>query len=244
MKNQVLYKELAKHYDLVYHWKDYKKEADKIKKLISRYKKSDGKELLDVACGTGHHLSFFKNSFSCTGIDINNKMLKIAKKNAKKVVFRRANMINFSLNKKFDVILCLFSSIGYVKTYLNLKRTINNFARHLKQGGIVIIEPWFSKPKFKAGMPGMTTYDSKYIKIARLNDSKVKNNISILDMHYLIAEKNKGIKHFADRHELGLFDIKKTFNIMENFGFETKFLRGGLMKDRGIFIGIKSYLLS
>lgn len=48
----MLYKELAKYYDLIYHWKNYKKETDKIKKLISRYKKSDGKALLDVACGT------------------------------------------------------------------------------------------------------------------------------------------------------------------------------------------------
>ena len=240
----MLYKELAKYYDLIYHWKNYKKEDSKIKKLISRYKKSEGKNLLDIACGTGHHLKFFKDSFSCTGIDINNEMLRVAKKNVNKVVFKQANMINFNLNKKFDVILCIFSSIGYVKTYSNLRITIKNFARHLKKGGIVIIEPWFGKPEFKAGMPWMTTYDSKYIKIARLNVSKVKNNTSILDMHYLVAEKNKDVRHFVDRHELGLFDIKKTLKIMKEAGFEAKFLRNGLMKDRGIYIGIKSYPLS
>ena len=32
MKKQMLYRELAKYYDLIYSWKDYKKEADKIKK--------------------------------------------------------------------------------------------------------------------------------------------------------------------------------------------------------------------
>lgn len=239
MKNQLLYTELAKYYDSIYHWKNYKKEANKIKRLISKYKKSDGKSLLDVACGTGNHLKFLKNNFSCIGIDINIGILKVTRKNVDNVIFKQANMINFNINKKFDVILCLFSSIGYVKTYSNLRKTIKNFARHLKKGGIAIIEPWFGKNEFKAGLPWMTTYDGKYIKIARLNVSKVKDNISILDMHYLIAEKNKDVKYFVDRHELGLFDIRKTLRIMKEDGFEVKFLKNALMKDRGILIGIK-----
>ena len=32
-------------------------------------------------------------------------------------------MIDMDLGKKFDVITCLFSSIGYVKTYSNLEQT-------------------------------------------------------------------------------------------------------------------------
>lgn len=234
-----MYTKLAKYYDLIYHWKDYKKEAARIKKLVKKHKKSIGKELLDVACGTGHHLKFFKNDFSCIGIDINNEMLKVARKNVNNIIFKKANMINFDLGKDFDIILCLFSSISYVKTYKNLRRTIKNFSRHLKEGGIVIIEPWFHKLKFKAGMPGMTTYNGKYIKIARVNNSKVKNNVSILDMHYLIAEKNKEIKYFADRHELGLFEMSRILEFMKEAGLKAKFLKNGLMEDRGIFIGIK-----
>lgn len=235
----MLYKELAKYYDLIYHWKNYKKETNQIKKLISKYKKSDGKKLLEVGCGTGKHLKYLKDSFSCTGTDISGDILNIAKKNVEGVLFKKADMKKLRLNKKFDIILCLFSSIGYVKTYTNLKHTIKNVSRHLTKGGITIIEPWFSKSKFKAGMPGMTTYDGKYLKIARLNISEVKNNLSILNMHYLIAEKNKNIKFFADRHELGLFDTSKTLKIMKDAGFKAKFLKNGLMKDRGIYVGIK-----
>ena len=89
MKNQLLYKKLAKYYDLVYSWKDYKKEANKIRKLIKKYKKSEGKGLLDVACGTGGHLKFLKSNFSCTGIDINDEMLKIAKKKVRGLFLRK-----------------------------------------------------------------------------------------------------------------------------------------------------------
>ena len=240
MKQEIMYKELAKYYDLIYKGKDYKKEADKIKKLISRYKKSVGNNLLEAGCGTGYHLKFFENEFSCVGTDINRKMLDIAKKNVKKSVLKRLNMIDFRLNKQFDVILCLFSSIGYVKNYSNLKKTINNFANHLKKGGIIIIEPWFEKSKYKTGVPWMSAYDGNDIKIARLNVSKVKNGTSILDFHFLIAEKNKDVKYFVDRHRLGLFDIEKTLEIMKENGLKSMFLKNGLMKDRGLYIAVKN----
>ena len=63
MENQSIYKdkELAKYYDLIYSWKDYKKEVENINKLILKYKQSRGKRLLEVACGTGHHLQYFKD---------------------------------------------------------------------------------------------------------------------------------------------------------------------------------------
>ncbi len=59
-----MYKGLAKYYDLIYNWKEYKKEEKKIKKLISKYKKSEGNDLLEAGCGTGRHLSFLKINFS------------------------------------------------------------------------------------------------------------------------------------------------------------------------------------
>lgn len=239
MKKQSLYRELAPYYDLIYTWKNYKKEVDKIEKLIARFKKSDGKDLLEVACGTGHHLQYFKQNFSCTGTDINQGILNVAKKKIKNVSFKNSDMINMNLNKKFDVITCLFSSIGYVKTYPNLQKTLKNFANHLKTGGVVIIEPWFTKSAYKTGSPHMTTYESKDIKIARLAVPKVKGNVSEMDMHYLIAERNKEVKHFVDRHELGLFEINKTLQFMKQAGLKAKFLKNGLMKDRGLFIGVK-----
>jgi hypothetical protein len=40
-------------------------------------------------------------------------------------------------------------------------------------------------------------------------------------------------------HELGFFEIYKTLAIMKKAGFQTKFLKKGLMKDRGLFVGVK-----
>lgn len=234
-----MYKELANYYDLIYHWKDYKAEASTIKELIKKYKKSNENNLLDVGCGTGMHIKYFKDDFSCTGIDINSEMVEVAKSKITNVIFEQGDMIKFSLKTSFDVILCLFSSIGYVKTYSNLEKTVKNFANHLKKGGLLIVEPWFTKSAFWVGRPGMTTYDGEDVKIARLNTTKVEGDLSIMEMHYLIAEKNKDIKHFVDVHELGLFEHDKTLEIMKKADFESYFVKDGLMKDRGLFIGVK-----
>ena len=234
-----MYKKLAKYYDLIYHWKDYEKEADSVKDLIKKYKKSDGNKLLDVGCGTGKHLEHFNDEFSCAGIDINSEMVEVAKTKFTDVIFEQGDMIDFNLKMEFDVILCLFSSIGYVKTYSNLEKTMMNFKNHLKKGGVLIIEPWFTKSAYWAGAPGMTTYDGKDVKIARLNSTKKEGDLSIMEMHYLIAEKDEDVIHFADIHELGLFETDKTLEFMERAGLKAEFLKDGLMEGRGLFIGVK-----
>lgn len=234
-----MYKELAKYYDLIYHWKDYEVEANTVKELIDKYNRSDGKDLLDVGCGTGMHLKYFKDDFSCMGIDINSEMIEVAKSKVNNVVFKQGDMIDFNLDKVFDVILCLFSSIGYVKTYSNLEKTFLNFANHLKKGGVLIVEPWFTKSTFLAGKPGLTTYDGDDVKIARLNTTKVEGDLSIMEMHYLIAERNGEVKHFLDIHELGLFETDTTLELMAKASLISEFLKDGLMEDRGLFIGVK-----
>ena len=209
-----MYKELAKYYDLIYSWKDYKKEAIRITKLIKKYIISDGNKLLDVGCGTGKHLQYFKDKLSCTGIDLNKEIINVAKTNVSDVSFTQADMINLDLSETFDVIICLFSSIGYVKTYDNLEKTIVNFSKHLKSGGVVIIEPWFTKSKYWVGKPGMTTYEGEDIKIARVNTTSLENDLSVMEMHYLIAEKDKDVKYFTDTHELGLFEIDRFLEVL------------------------------
>ena len=239
MVKKPVFKELVKYYDLLYSWKEYKSESEKIKLLIKKYKRSNGHDLLEVGCGTGKHIQYLKDTFNILATDISSDMLSIARENIPNVIFRQADMIHLNLDKTFDVITCLFSSIGYVKNYKNLEQTIKNFARHLKKGGVVIIEPWFTEASYITGLPTMTSYDGDDIKISRLCVAKKRGIISIMDMHYLIAEKNKNIKHFIEHHELGMFDIEKTISIMNASGLKAKFLKNGLMKGRGLYIGVK-----
>ncbi|TFF94031.1 MAG: class I SAM-dependent methyltransferase [Promethearchaeota archaeon] len=234
-----MYEKFAEIYDLIYQFKDYKSEVAKLKKIIKDNKKSEGNDLLDIACGTAEHLKYLKKDYNCVGVDINENMLTIAKEKLPDVTFIKSNMLDLNLNKTFDIIICLFSSIGYLRTYKNLKKAIQLFNDHLKKGGIIVIEPWFTRSVFREGSPGMTTYEDDTIKIARLNDSKVKENLSIMNMHYLIARLGEEVEYFKEKHILGLFEIDKTLQIFEDAGLSTVFLDDGFMKERGLFIAQK-----
>ena len=239
MTGQLLHGKLAKYYDKIYSFKDYLDEAVRIQNIIIKYLRSEGNMLLDVACGTGLHLKHLKDDFSCTGIDISKHMLKIARKNARGVTFKEADMKNFKLKKQYDIILCLLSSIGYVKNYSSLKRTIQNFSRHLKKGGITLIEPSNANSFYIRGEPRITKYDGKDAKIARVNVPKIRQATAVLNMHVIVAEKGKDASYFRDAHELGLFDINKTLGFMKEAGLKSKYLKNGLMTGRELFIGIK-----
>ena len=233
-------KELALYYDLIYYWLDYEGGAGKVKSLVKEYKKSSGNELLEVACGTGKYIEYLKDEFYCTGVDISKYMLMIARFRYPDITFKQVDMVDLNLKKKFDVIICLFSSIGYVRTYTNLKRTINNFAQHLKKGGVIIIEPWFTKSTFKAGSPHMLTYNHQDIKIARLVVSKQKKNLSLIDMHYLVAERDKDVKYIVEKHKLGLFDIDTTIKILKENGLRSEYFKDGITeKQKGLFVGVR-----
>lgn len=239
MNKQLLHNNLAKYYDKVYSFRDYLDEAVRLQNLIIKYLESGGNSLLDVACGTGLHLRYLKDDFSCTGVDVSKSMLKIARKNLKGVTFKEADMITLRLGKQFDVIVCLFSSIGYVKTVARLEKTIWNFSKHLKKGGLALIEPSHAKSAYVNGEPRITTYDGREAKIARINYTNFRQATAVLNMHILVAERGKDAKYYIDKHELGLFGINSTLRIMKAAGLKSKYLKNGLMPGREIFVCIK-----
>lgn len=239
MTEQLLHNQLAKYYDRIYSFRDYLDEAVRIQNLIMKYLETGGNTLLDVACGTGLHLKHLKDDFSCTGIDASKAMLKIARKNAKGVTFKEADMKTMKLDKQFDVITCLLSSIGYAKINSNLEKTIQNFSKHLKKGGLALIEPSHANSFYVKGEPRITIHDGKDAKIARINVPKIRQTTASLQMHVLIAERGKDAKYFIDRHELGLFGINNTLKCMKTAGLKSKYLKNGLMTGRELFVGIK-----
>ncbi|PIP23973.1 MAG: SAM-dependent methyltransferase [Candidatus Nealsonbacteria bacterium CG_4_10_14_0_2_um_filter_38_17] len=234
------YEKQAEYYDVIYaaKGKNYKREAEKIHTVIKKYKQSTGNSLLDVGCGTGGHFAFLKKWYQIEGLDIDEHMLAVAKKRFPKILFHHGDMSKFNLDKKFDSVTCLFSAIGYMRTARNMQKAIKKMSRHLKPGGVLVVEPWFSPAQWKVGKPATIFIDKPGLKIARVNISDRRGDISVVNFHFLVATQGK-VEHFTELHELGLFTPKEYMNAFKLAGLKVIYDKKGIT-GRGLYIGVKS----
>jgi SAM-dependent methyltransferase len=240
MKSGLLYSELAKYYDRIYSRKDYKGECAELRQLIQENKQAPGPDLLEVGCGTGLYLEHFEEHFSCTGVDLSSEMLRVAKKRLNKTALRQADMRTFDLGKEFDVVLCLFSSIANLSNYSELRKTMKNFSRHLKTGGILILGPWKHPEKVPPGTPRLFTYDSPDLKLARIDFPRRRGAKSILDFHWLVAEKDNQVRYIAgDHHELMEFTDQQYLESMGGADLSCRFVEPTAPMTIGLYMGMK-----
>jgi SAM-dependent methyltransferase len=232
-----MFSQTARYYDKFYAFKDYADEVETLLALIGEHLRSGGRQLLDVACGTGRHIEHLKAHYAVQGLDLEPQLLQIARERNPEVTFHQGNMIAFSLGQTYDVVTCLFSSIGYVKTLDNLRAAIRCMAGHLKPGGLLIVEPWFTPGDWHSGTPHAMLIDEPELKIARLNTSFAEGRLSYFDFHYLIATPG-GTEHLVERHELGLFERDEMKAAFDAAGLHVSYDADGLT-GRGLWIGQK-----
>lgn len=230
-----MYSKSARYYDAIYAFKDYAKEAERLHALISEHKRNDGVRLLDVACGTANHITHLNDQYEIEGVDLDEQMLEIARRKHPVVTFLQGDMLDFRIDRSFDVVTCLFSSIGYVKTVTRLNQAIANMARHLVPGGLLIVEPWLMSETYQPGTVHAAFVDEPELKIARINVCLAEDGLSVFDMHHLVGTP-QGVEHFVERHELGLFTHEQYTASFLEAGLETTFDPVGLT-DRGIYLG-------
>jgi ubiquinone/menaquinone biosynthesis C-methylase UbiE len=235
-----MFSKSAQYYDELYSalGKDYFAEANKTHGFIQKHKKSKGNSLLDVACGTGIHAGHLNKYYKVEGLDLDSKMLSVARKKYPKTRFTKGDMISFELNRKFDVITCLFSSIGYVRTNTNLRKAIKSMTKHLLPNGVLLVEPWFTPEQWNPGRVFTLHVDKPDLKITRMSHSGQRGNISILKFQYLVGTP-KGIGHSSEQHELGLFTHEKYLDAFRSAGLKVTHDKKGL-DGRGLYIGRKA----
>lgn len=221
-------------YDLIYSTKDYRSEAENLASILLSHNPHI-KEILDAACGTAEHHRFLFDKFHLDGIDLNEDFIKIAQSKNPKGNYSIANITNFDLKKRYDAVVCLFSSIGYVRTVSKLQSAIDCFKSHLDENGILVIEPWISPSNWNPGQIHMQTYSSAEVKVCRMGHTSIEDQLSVLNFEYLVG-KADGIYRFDERHELGLFDHDTMQNVFDQSELNCEFMKDGLT-GRGLFIG-------
>ena len=231
-----MFTKTAKHYDAVYSDKDYPGESEVLASLI-RERAPGAKTLLDVACGTGRHLEHLSQQFDCTGIDLDDEMLAIARERVPAVTLHSGDMRDFTLDDRFDVVACLFSSIGYTRTVENMDRATANMASHVQPGGILVIEPWITPESWIVGKPDSSTVETDEFIVTRMTVAEPVERGRVV-FEYMIGDSS-GIHRVSETHEMGWFTHDEYMSAFKKAGLIAEFIQPGLT-GRGLYIGQKS----
>jgi SAM-dependent methyltransferase len=228
----------AQFYDAIYAWKDYAAEARRLKALLAEHQQTAGRRtLLDAACGTAGHAPYLRDEYAYEGLDLDAQMVALAQERFPDLTFHQGDMLDFDLGRQFDVVTCLFSSIAYAKTPQRLEQATATMARHVRPGGMLVIEPFVGPQDWQERRPTATFVDQDDLKIARMSVGAREGEVAILDFAYLVATA-AGIERFGERHELGLFTDAQYQQAYSAVGFAVTRDAEGLM-GRSLYLGIR-----
>lgn len=233
-----MYGKSAAIYDAIYAGigKDYQEESEHVAALIKQHARIPVTDVLDVACGTGGHLVYLKDTFAVEGIDVNEAMLAAAREKLPGIPIYQGDMQSFDLKRSYGAVICLFSAIGYADGVDGLEATLSNCAKHTRSGGVVLIEPWLLPEVYHSGTLHAVHIDQPDLKITRMNISGLEGRKSVMDMHHLVGTPD-GIEHFIEHHELTLFTHDEYLSAFRKAGLEPLYDATGLA-GRGLYIGI------
>jgi SAM-dependent methyltransferase len=224
----------AELYDAIYHFKNYERESERLRTFIERIVPG-AHTLLDVACGTGEHARFLKRYYAVDGIDLNNNYLEAARLKNPGGKYACADMTDFDLGSTYDVVTCLFSAIGYLKTAASAALAIRSMARHVRPAGTLIIEPWFPPERWKPGALSINNGETKDGLVCRMALSRQQDRLSVISLHYLHGTR-QGIHYYTEQLELGLFTREEMTDAFGAAGMRVAFDPEGLM-GRGLYVG-------
>jgi len=228
-----MFLESSELYDAIYHFKNYARECEILRAVIA-VAAPGALTILDVACGTGEHDKFLKEHYAVDGVDLNENYLGAARVKNPAGRYTRGDMTDFDLATTYDAVTCLFSAIGYVRTIDRMNRAIASMARHVKPGGVLIVEPWITPDGWKSGNTFIHAGEIGADKVCRMSLSGREGNLSVVLMHYLRGTPD-GIEHYSERLELGLFTRDEMTRAFESAKMQVRYDTEGLM-GRGLYI--------
>lgn len=234
-----IYARSAAYYDAIQEarGKNYAREAALVHGEIAQRKRSDGNALLDVGCGTARHIEHLREWYDCEGLDVDRAMLAIAVARLPGLTVHCQDMIGFNLDRRFDVVTSLFGSVAYVPNVRLLEQTLETFYRHLKPGGVAIVEPWLRPADWHDGLVDARFADKPDLKVARMSVSRRDGNVSILNYSFMVAGRD-GVRTFNEPHRLMLFTDEEYRRAFAHARFSVEYVEGG-PSGRGLFLGTR-----
>ncbi len=224
-------------YDIIYgELVDYGAHADHIASIIEE-RRPGARSVLEMACGTGQVLGRLAERYDVVGADISAEMLEVCGRTYPSIELHQGDYAELDLGRPFDAVLCLFSSIGYVRTPDRLAATLSNLAAHASPGGVVIVDGWLRPEAAIDGFRDQQSFEKDGVLVSRSMLAFVRDGETDMYAGHLVNDGYE-IRAFIERHQMGLFDDSIYLAAMAEAGLTGLAVVEGF-DDRGRFIGTR-----
>ena len=145
------------------------------------------------------------------------------------------NMIDFKLDKKFDVILCIADSMNYIKDYDEMKKMFLNVKKHLNEGGIFVFDMHH--------VERINEFAEEYIEEGYVEDIPYQWTIqsdeltSQLMEHFVFYEEDGVVQ---EHHTQQVFDYNKTIELLKECGYETYGYDNFIPEEKVLIVGVNN----
>ena len=174
--------------------KVYDTEYDRIKDLI-QITKIKPKNILEIGCGTGKKIAFYKEHLNitkdCVGVDLSKAAIKFGKKFYKKIKLYQMSSLEINkIRKKFDLVICGF--FLYLLDREEIFKQFDLIYKKINKNKYLIIEDF--EPLFNH-----TNYDNRN-----------GNNLKIFKQNYTDFIINSGLFKLIYKFNKEMPNKKKT----------------------------------
>ena len=233
--------DFARLYDTFHRDKAYEAEAVFVDRILRRHSDGPHSSLLDVACGTGSHAAAFSRlGWRVVGVDQSPEMIEVARSRNPDagVTFIQQDMRDLVLDgQMFDAAVCLFDSIGYVITNESVIMSLKGIRRHLRPGGLVVLEFWHSVAMVSAyddiRVREWEAPEQRVLRIARTQLDVVSQTARV-EYHVLGLRADGTYVEWHETHHNRYFSVPEMDQLLRSAGFEPLDWHRGFQESRQI----------
>lgn len=232
-------------YEAIYTGKSYQHEIGLVDAVLDHRlgisKAGEAKvarRVLEIGCGPGLRMAVLQQwhgKYEPEGLDRDPAMLKLAAKRVPGLPLHLGDMRDFTLEARYDGVLCLFGVIGYLANVAEMTKALKRMRVHLAPRGALLLEPWLTPDLVRDGFLQASKAKREGLEVARMNFTTVVGNKSRIDIHYLIGDE-KGIRHLRSQRELTLFTDEQYRQGLRNAGFGDVELEAYGPQGRGLYV--------
>jgi len=205
-------------------------DADKLLNLVfSNVKIKPESRVLDAACGAGRHsIKLAQKGYNVTGFDLSKTLLDVAAETAKEknveIEFVCSDIRKFYSDRKFSLIVNLFTSFGYFETDEDNFRFYENSFEMMNNAGFLVFD-YFNSFYLKNNIVPKSVKTVGLLKITEkreISGNRVKKHILI--------EKDGNSKNFTE--SVKLYNANDILYKFKQIGFRNFKIFGNFKGDQ------------